>query len=684
MTLPTSFSNKLISAGALLRWSLLAVAIFFGSQSWANAATITAQSPSFVDVSAAVALAVAGDTVSVPAGTATWNSTLTLVKPISLIGAGQSQRGETKIVQGAVDTMLIVNMVLHQDTRISGFTFQGTQTADGVKPKWINICGVDTHSDTAHGIRVDHCSFEGGTPSVPVRGWTLYFSTSTTGVVDHCFWGPGVDGETTHVTHGTWNGGSFGDKSFADDPSYGANMGEAIFFEDNIYESIDFANDCDSGGRMVERHNFYWGSHPTMHGIDTGGSIRGSYIDDVYNNIIRKQKIDGTDSVGPIPISERCGSQRVFSNYCVGAYNTFMNLYNYRIGEPSTNASSPWLGANGRNPWDWNDRADHTTNTTVTIDGSAHTVPGNGVTLGVTSGSSIPSDTRLGAIYASGTYSGPDFSGGEGTINLTGLVAPNLNCWQFYTIINKSLDNNTDTRTTNNYSIITGNSVQSGGVTPITVSYVGAQKIVTHFKLSNGDQWEIRHVLRGLDQPGSGKGAKEIGGPGLIRYLVETGQPGWSDQEADAAYAWNNKMITEAQNTANPAWRTVTGWSSAPNGTIDTSGGSGTYNPKVSSSTNPNAQIFLGQEIVNRAPTSSDPGGDYNWNASTSGGSSNPETRVGPDDDAVNFAWNGSPPSGYIPSFYINGSGGYPYPHPLTGGAGGDAPIPPQDLRILP
>jgi hypothetical protein len=53
--------------------------------------TITAASPSYADVSAAVSSASPGDTVIVPVGTATWSSNLIITKGIKLIGAGIGQ-----------------------------------------------------------------------------------------------------------------------------------------------------------------------------------------------------------------------------------------------------------------------------------------------------------------------------------------------------------------------------------------------------------------------------------------------------------------------------------------------------------------------------------------------------------------------------------------------------------------
>src|SRR5438874_12360362 len=57
----------------------------------AGAAVINAASPSFGNVSTAIALAANGDTVVIPSGTATWTSSLTISKAITLQGAGVGQ-----------------------------------------------------------------------------------------------------------------------------------------------------------------------------------------------------------------------------------------------------------------------------------------------------------------------------------------------------------------------------------------------------------------------------------------------------------------------------------------------------------------------------------------------------------------------------------------------------------------
>ncbi len=109
---------------------LLAVCMTFTlSAGRLGASTRTAASASYTDVSAAVSAAARGDTVLVPAGSATWSSTLTLTKGISLIGAG---RDSTFITSGGVsvnispDATAISN---EEVIRVEAFTFDGNNSA---------------------------------------------------------------------------------------------------------------------------------------------------------------------------------------------------------------------------------------------------------------------------------------------------------------------------------------------------------------------------------------------------------------------------------------------------------------------------------------------------------------------------------------------------------------------------
>src|SRR5437764_445785 len=66
--------------------SAVFAALLLAVSGTAQAGTINARSPSFADVSTAVASAHDGDTVIVPGGTASWTRTLVINKAIRLLG----------------------------------------------------------------------------------------------------------------------------------------------------------------------------------------------------------------------------------------------------------------------------------------------------------------------------------------------------------------------------------------------------------------------------------------------------------------------------------------------------------------------------------------------------------------------------------------------------------------------
>src|SRR5947209_6264419 len=94
----------------------------------AQAATINARSPSFVDVSTAVAAAAKGDTVIVPAGSASWTKTLVISKPITLMGqttvnyTNETANNQTIIL----DDVMPRNPVIHVDVTAGDMTVEPT------------------------------------------------------------------------------------------------------------------------------------------------------------------------------------------------------------------------------------------------------------------------------------------------------------------------------------------------------------------------------------------------------------------------------------------------------------------------------------------------------------------------------------------------------------------------------
>ena len=122
----------------LRKLGLVLAALLFAASGAAQGATINARSSSLADVSSAIIAARDGDIVIIPAGTASWTSTLVIAKGITLQGqtttnpvAGTAVDKtiiQDNVPRGAAGTPLIkVQSVLGQSYRISGITFSLTR-----------------------------------------------------------------------------------------------------------------------------------------------------------------------------------------------------------------------------------------------------------------------------------------------------------------------------------------------------------------------------------------------------------------------------------------------------------------------------------------------------------------------------------------------------------------------------
>src|SRR6266705_3288178 len=155
----------------------------------AGAAVINAASAAYPDVLAACNLAVDGDTVVVPAGTADWTSTLIITKGITLQGA-------TTITGSAASPTVTDNTIIRDDIsrsitypalirvqltpgqtfRMTGITFRYGTTTVATQPSGaLRLEGSPT-SD-----RVDHCHFD-----QLYQGNIMRVLDQVNGVLDHC------------------------------------------------------------------------------------------------------------------------------------------------------------------------------------------------------------------------------------------------------------------------------------------------------------------------------------------------------------------------------------------------------------------------------------------------------------------------------------------------------------------
>lgn len=272
-----------------------------------NGTTLTAASASEGDVSACASLIAAGDTLVIPAGGATWNTTLTITIPTSAssstittiqgattcTGSGDHNLGTSGIVScidgttitGAVsgNPSLVIVPPATGELRVTGLTITAnTETYHGI----VNFNGTSTNP----GIRLDHCHFTGnpyGTGDIEIDGWVY-------GVIDHnIFFGAEANENEIRVYNGGyWNGETdgLGHASWADSPHFGSN--KAIYIEANYFYSNStgrggYVNDCGVGGRFVTRFNttYYQFVPSYTHGTTgSGGAYRGCRMLELYGN----------------------------------------------------------------------------------------------------------------------------------------------------------------------------------------------------------------------------------------------------------------------------------------------------------------------------------------------------------------------------------------------------------------
>jgi len=450
-----------------------------------RAATISARSPSLADVSTAIAAASNGDTVIVPAGTASWTAPLDIAKAITLkgttstfdgfppdapIGSPAPANDGTIILNNSGTYIIKITVSPNQTavTRLSGFTFRPGTVAVRDNTGGIRLEGI---SATAN-VRVDHCHFDQVHQGSDIHTYGCVF-----GVADHNIFDCTGASFTALIWHNSWGGKANGDGSWAEQSNWGSE--KFMFFENNITRNMvpggEQTNGCiDSkmGGRYVIRYNRVYNSTLSSgHGLE-GAPQRSQRAIEIYNNVFNWTKGAGAGLI-------RGGALLFHDNTYTGVHlNNGFGLAVYREDVPFAGFG----GANGKNAWDQNDPV----------------------------------------LYASGTH-----TGANGATTLTDASKHwATNQWVGYVITN--LDQHHD--------VVPYNSARITGNTANTISFVVNKSTTSFFPyltFNNGAHYEIRKVLAALDQPGRGKGD----------LISSTSAPVWPRQESDPVYSWNNKQL---------------------------------------------------------------------------------------------------------------------------------------------
>lgn len=314
----------LVLAGGLLF-------LTFGTEG--NCATIVAKSPSQADVQAAVNSAGEGDTVTVPAGSATWSSTVTITnKAVSVLGAGM---GNTIITCNNMNAFN-VNGVDGKFFRISGMTFRGSPGGNGYSSFIIRIFG------TSRAWRIDHIHFDsttGGFGMIGVDGYTY-------GVVDNCkVTGP----QPVHWFVRPYENAfcpPYDSGSYAWKRPLSLGTANAVYIESNdirydkwVQTSTSPVWDARSGARYVARYNYIKNAFAGHHGAESHHA-RGTVSWEIYNNTFEY------DALIWVPLNLRGGAGVIHGNRFIfhgGNSGSPFVISEYRSGGKAS--GDPWLNS---------------------------------------------------------------------------------------------------------------------------------------------------------------------------------------------------------------------------------------------------------------------------------------------------------------------------------------------------
>lgn len=450
----------------------------------------SAASPSQIDVAAALALCVDGDTLLIPAGTAIWTSTLVVNKAVTIQGdgittgnpdIGYTWAGGTTIMDGVPNAagdhpILQVQLVSGKQTRISGLKFMPgapTQTHyNGIT----QVAGLNNCNNNAARLVWDNCDFGA------VHGVAI-FTSNVLGVISKCVFNPGGN-IPIYIYHENWGGAPYSDGSWHDSVAFGTE--KFLFIEDCNLEypaGITYATtDAYRGARYVIRKCRVNRAWVEMHGSDSGGRARGTRAVELYDCVF-----DGTGATTNYVLNIRSGTAVITGNRVqnFSGWTPKVNAGNYRHHFPF----APWGEADGSSPWDVND----------------------------------PSSPFL-----TGTATG----GGAQTMT-DSTKTWTVDQWAGYSIRNTSISNALGY----NGSYISSN-------TSNTITFEGdggyaAQVPIATLAFTAGQGYQINKVTEVFDGCGRGQGTQLSG-------TTPSVPGGWNDQVTEPIYMWGNTELNSA------------------------------------------------------------------------------------------------------------------------------------------
>lgn len=326
-----------------------------------SAATYNSPTCNESDVTATIAMAANGDTVTIPACAQTnWSTMLTVTKGITLQGAGQGMtiigdnvpKGDSTC-SAATNPLMTWNITSPNSMRMTALTIVGVATDPYVCSKGhVKVIG------STHSMRIDHITIN------PAITSSIFIGGDVWGLIDHfTFSGNFVTG--VRVEHYGWNGFSswtdlWGDASWSAPIHYGT--GEGLYIEDSSFTGTSnvasaAATDCYSGGRFVFRHNTVSTLDIGSHGTDSDQRHRSCRWMEIYNNTFTYTTINQLGFIAWI----RGGTGLFFNNTvtATGYSGTMVQVANCR--DPGTGCAGnttgnfpPWGACDGTSSYDQN------------------------------------------------------------------------------------------------------------------------------------------------------------------------------------------------------------------------------------------------------------------------------------------------------------------------------------------
>ena len=479
----------------LLFVNVLLLMVPFAAHAQTSGPVIQANSCQETDVNAVINgpthVAANGDTIQIPTGTCTWNSTISISgKGFTIVGAGTPNTLPSQVGAAPSNTTLIVNtygggqswglplfvvsnIPYGKTMRISMLNIQpvagaGATTLVG----GLSFVGTCTVSGCPN-IRVDNITFPSSWDG-PLRGG-LILADGVFGVLDHnTASGVSLGPPLVQLAHSAWQGiGGYGDNSFASADTFGTS--QALYIENNLLSlARGTENDVNAmgggigGNRAVCRYNTFNPQAGTgvcsSHGTSWLGRFRGQRQVEVYRNTISCPACDAGTGVNS-------GTELVFENSWTGSWNELVTLDVPR----DWHSIAPWNYCDGAQPYDTND----------------------------------------GTTYASGTVG----TGGTTTFS-DGSKNWAINQWAGSVVTNGTPYSVHDVTQNVGAAILSNTATQ--------YSFTGT---LAYFKWNAGDSYQIRRATACIDQPGRSGGTL---------YSGATPSPTAANQTLDPIYEWGD------------------------------------------------------------------------------------------------------------------------------------------------